>query len=447
MMIAVNAELAACVFVCEAKAAARAYMLEALEPEHFAQSPCADWWREAKRLEADGEGPAGWNVLERLISAKASVPASPDGWRGWWLTIREQAAGYLERGRLDNDERAEELVRELTNAHELRELRRVCAEVAGRAEGMAENGEQLRAELLERVTPRVADGAQGLISTKDAANELLERLTARTVAATPSPWPGLDACVQLSPGSLTVLAAATGVGKTVLAIQYARACAAAGSWCMFVGLEMPASANLARVARQEYGCEHRPEVLPPQLQSQAYAELIRGISSLVGEGLRVEWSCDAGQSTDHVAMRAKAFKARLEERGERLGLIVVDYLGILDPTGDDARRRMEKHELLGEYARRLKILARTIGAPVLALAQLNREAEKAGAKATRGMIGDSYAILRHADTVLLFSRPLPGAEPGPQAEPALSIQKARDGRAAFFRMTWDSARETYSMTP
>jgi hypothetical protein len=29
----------------------------------------------------------------------------------------------------------------------------------------------------------------------------------------------------------------------------------------------------------------------------------------------------------------------------------------------------------------------------------------------------------------------------------MSIQKARDGRAAFFRMTWDATRETYSMTP
>jgi replicative DNA helicase len=142
-------------------------------------------------------------------------------------------------------------------------------------------------------------------------------------------------------------------------------------------------------------------------------------------------------------MRAKAFKARLDERGERLGLVVVDYLGLLDPTGDDARRRLEKHEALGEYARRLKGLARTVNAPVLALAQLNRDAEKAGVKATRGMIGDSYAILRHADTVLLFSRPLPGADAS--GAPALSIQKAREGRTQFFDMAWDSARETYQM--
>ena len=82
-------------------------------------------------------------------------------------------------------------------------------------------------------------------------------------------------------------------------------------------------------------------------------------------------------------------------------------------------------------------------AAVLALAQLNRDAEKAGVKATRGMIGDSYAILRHADTVLLFSRPLPGADTS--GAPALSIQKAREGRTQFFDMAWDPARETYQM--
>ena len=442
-MIATDAEIAACVFVCEARASARMQLFEALEPQHFAQAPCADFWREAKRLEAEGEGPSGWNVIERAIAAKASTPNSPDGWRGWYLAARDRSAAYLERGRLDNDERADELAREIGNAHELREIRRVCAEIAGRAEIATENGASLRAELIDRATVRATEGATGLVSTRDAAIELVERLTARTVTATPSPWPELDACVQLSPGSLTVLAAATGVGKTVLALQYARACAAAGSWCMFVGLEMPASANLARVARQTYGCEHRPETLAPALQAAAYSQIVNAIGNLVNAGLKIEWSCDPSQSTDHVAMRAKAFKARLDERGERLGLVVVDYLGLLDPTGDDARRRLEKHEALGEYARRLKGLARTVNAPVLALAQLNRDAEKAGVKATRGMIGDSYAILRHADTVLLFSRPLPGADTS--GAPALSIQKAREGRTQFFDMSWDSARETYQM--
>ena len=142
MMIAVQAELAACVFVCEAKASARMALLEAIGPEHFAQAPCADWWREAKRLEAEGEGPVGWNVLERLISAKASVPASPDGWRGWWLTIREQAAGYLERGRLDENRFEQEVLFYLEKMDVTEERVRLRAHLAYFQEIMEQGDEQ-----------------------------------------------------------------------------------------------------------------------------------------------------------------------------------------------------------------------------------------------------------------------------------------------------------------
>jgi replicative DNA helicase len=236
------------------------------------------------------------------------------------------------------------------------------------------------------------------------------------------------------------------VGKTVLGIQYVRACAAAGAWCMFAGLEMDAGQNLARVARQEYGIEHRPELVVPTLRANAYRDLTQAVARLVHNGFRAEWACSPVQSTDHVAMRAKLFAARLADDGQRLGLIVVDYLGLLAPTAEDVRQRRDRHELFGEYALRLKQLARQLRVPIVALAQLNREAEKAGAKATRGMIGDSYAILRHADNVLVLTRPIPGTETEDASEPRLSIQKARDGSPAWFTLAWNDQHQRYEAT-
>lgn len=443
-MIATAAELAACVLVTTCAARTRARLLEALEPSTFAQAPCAAWWTEARAVENEGLPMESALLADRLTKAKREHPASPS-WRAWYLAARDASTDYLARGGLTTDERAEELLHELHAAAGLRDVATLCREVVGRAEAMREAPETLRAELLERAAPKVTSAAKGLQTTREAAAELLERLQARTKAATPSPWKELDECVQLSPGSLHVLAAATGVGKSVLAVQYARACHAAGTWCMFVGLEMPASANLARLARQEYGCEHRPEMLPPPLQAQAYRELLRAVGAIVDTGLRVEWSCDPGQSTDHVAMRARGMAARLAEQGQRLGLVVVDYLGILEPTAEDYRARRERHELVGEYARRLKLLARSLDVPILALAQLNREAEKAGTGATRGMIGDSYAILKHADAVMLLSRPIPGTIAEEGATPVLSVQKAREGRPAWLRMRWDEIKERYEV--
>ena len=441
-LIDLDAELAACVFVTGTTAAARAELFASVEPLHFAQQPCGDFWRVAKAFEAEGTSVAWSRICEALQASGASHPNSRS-WKDWYLAIRDQAAPYLHRGGLTPDERAEELHRDLVNAHERREIRRVCLEGAAKAEEKRQTGQALRQELAERLVAKATDRDDGLVSTREAAVELLERLQARTSAATPSPWPSVDRHAPLTPGSLTVLAAATGVGKTVLGIQYARACHHAGAWCMFVGLEMGAGQNLARVARQEYGTEHRPELVPEPLRPQAYSDLTRSVARLVEAGLRVEWSCSPVQTTDHVAMRAKLLASRLSDEGQRLGLVVVDYLGILTPTAEDLRQRRERHELFGEYALRLKTLARSLNVPVLALAQLNREAEKAGAKATRGMIGDSYAILRHADNVLILTRPIPGTESEGASEPRLSIQKAREGSPAWFTLNWNAQHERY----
>ena len=177
-----------------------------------------------------------------------------------------------------------------------------------------------------------------------------------------------------------------------------------------------------------------------------FRSFLVALTELVKRELPIEWACKPEQTTDDVAMRAKAMRAQLEEQGKRLGLVVVDYIGLLSNTSNDNRQKRERHEMLGEYAQRLKLLARALDAPVIALAQLNREAEKAGTGATRSMIGDSYAMLRHADNVLIFSRPLPGSPTEGTEKPRLSVQKAREGSPAWFTLEWNETHERYEMT-
>lgn len=445
-LIHVEAEAAACVFVTTSSARARAHVLAAIDRQHFAQEPCADFWTAAKAAEAAGESVAWPKLCDALQTSSKSHPQSKS-WRDWFLSLRDISGAYLHRGDLSPDERADELIHDLVNAHELREVRRVCLEGAGRAEQRGEHGATLRGEVLERLaaTTAPAKGA-ALVKANEAAAQLFEELHAQKGAPTPSPWPGLDYHAPLTRGSLTVLAAATGVGKSVLGVQYARACNAAGLTCMYVSMEVSAADMTRRLLRQETGAYQHPDRLSPEKQGAAHSALANAARKVFAKPVRIEWACEVEQTTDDVAMRAKAAKARLDEGGERLGLVVVDYLGILTNTSNDNRQRREKHELLGDFAQRLKILARTIDAPVLALAQLNREAEKAGASATRGMIGDSYAILRHADNVLIFSRPLPGSPTEGTEKPRLSVQKAREGSPAWFTLEWNETHERYEMT-
>lgn len=438
-MIPAEAELAACVFVCRCRASARATLLSALEPRHFGQAPCADWWRAVLRHEGEQKAVVSHAIVETLVREKASVPQSPSGWSGWELAARDASAAYLERGGLTNDERAEELVRDIRNAAELRDLRVLCAEVAGRAEQLREFADDLRHELLDRaasVSPK--QDATSMATLRDSGQALLDRLLSKEEPSTASPWKELDECFRLRPGSMTLLAAATGMGKTTIAMQFARACIHSGRSCFFVNFEMAEDEMHGVLATQEHGAPYDPQT------QEDFAAMIRAVTATINAKLPMYWGCSPEMNIDTAAARAKALHAQLTDEGKGLGLVIIDYLGGAPMSSEEARSKAARHEIMGARALRCKHLARALRVPVLVLAQLNREAEKAGNSATRAMIGDSYDMLRHADNVVLFSRPLPGQDSA-ATFPVLSVQKARKGRQGWFPLEWDWRTQTYSV--
>src|SRR5258708_191196 len=80
-----------------------------------------------------------------------------------------------------------------------------------------------------------------------------------------------------------------------------------------------------------------------------------------------------------------------------VGLIIVDYLQLVDLPPSE-RGKQQRHEMIGEISRNLKRLAQELNVPVMALAQLNREAATAEVPQLHH-IGDSDGIGRDADTV------------------------------------------------
>jgi replicative DNA helicase len=81
-----------------------------------------------------------------------------------------------------------------------------------------------------------------------------------------------------------------------------------------------------------------------------------------------------------------------------IGLIVIDYLQLIETNGGSERRRYEQ---VSEISRGMKRLAREFNAPVLVLAQLNRESEKGARKPQLSDLRDSGSIEQDADLVLL----------------------------------------------
>ena len=116
-----------------------------------------------------------------------------------------------------------------------------------------------------------------------------------------------------------------------------------------------------------------------------------------GEKLRKSpiWIDDAGTQT---ATKISAHARRLKARGG-LSLVVVDYIQLLD--GED--RRQGRREQVEAASRRMKMLAKEIQAPVVCMAQLNRQADQRDLPRLSDL-REAGGLEQDADTVILLHR-------------------------------------------
>jgi replicative DNA helicase len=122
-----------------------------------------------------------------------------------------------------------------------------------------------------------------------------------------------------------------------------------------------------------------------------------------------------------ITANARRLKAR-----HGIGLVVIDYIQLIDSESGDGRE--SRQEQIAKISRRLKVLARELGVPVIALSQLNRAVENREDRRPRmADLRESGAIEQDADLVLLLHRPEyydPNDQPG-TAE--LILAKNRNG--------------------
>ena len=197
----------------------------------------------------------------------------------------------------------------------------------------------------------------------------------------------------LGRGSLNVIAARPGMGKTALALSIALNVARRGQAVAIFSLEMPAVQLVTRML-----CSEARIDMSRLRQGQLLDRELSRLADAAGRMAEARLLIDDTPSLTLMELRARARRLHSEHR---LGLIVVDYLQLLSGSLSGENRQQE----IAAISRGLKGLARELDVAVIALSQLSRAVEARPNK--RPMLSDlreSGAIEQDSDLVLFIYR-------------------------------------------
>jgi len=276
---------------------------------------------------------------------------------------------------------------------------------------------------------------QGFQSMDTLVVELMDRVqemadNPNDITGVPTGFYDLDRMTSgLQAGDLVVLAARPSMGKTALAVNIAEHVALnEGLPVAVFSMEMGASQLAVRVVGS-IGRIDQGHLRTGKLSDEEWPRLADAIDRLRTVSLHIDETPGLTPSE----LRANA--RRLARQCGKLGLIVVDYLQLMSgsTTGGDNRATE-----LGEISRGLKMLAKELQCPIIALSQLNRSVEQRTDK--RPMMSDlreSGAIEQDADIIMFIYRDdyynKESKEPG-IAE--IIIGKQRNGPTGTVRLTF-----------
>ncbi|MBO5207170.1 MAG: replicative DNA helicase [Clostridia bacterium] len=199
--------------------------------------------------------------------------------------------------------------------------------------------------------------------------------------------------VQMGKGDFVIVGARPGMGKTSFALNIATNVAknSGKAVCIF-SLEMSAEQLVTRIISSEALVDSH-SLRTGELRPEDWDNIADVISQLSGCDIYID---------DTSAITAAEMKSKLR-RVNNLGLVVIDYIGLMQTSGNSDNRAQQ----VGEISRNLKIMAKDFGIPIVCCAQLNRGTESrpgAGKRPTLADLRDSGSIEQDADIVLFLYR-------------------------------------------
>jgi replicative DNA helicase len=246
------------------------------------------------------------------------------------------------------------------------EIARIGWEREGEARELVDRAEQIVFELSQqRVTSDFSDIASLLKDSFERITALYE--AGADVTGTPSGFRDLDRLTSgFQPGNLIIVAARPSMGKSALALCIAANLAVRTNTPVgLFTLEMSKSEVTQRLLCSEAKVESQ-RLRSGKLAPEDWPRLVAAGDKLAKAPIYVD---DTG-SINMMEIRSKA--RRLKSRHPDLGLLVVDYLQLMT-SGANAENRVQE---VSQISRQLKVLARDLDLPVLALSQLSRAVEQ-----------------------------------------------------------------------
>ena len=269
----------------------------------------------------------------------------------------------------------------------------------------ANNNDEDVPSLLDSAERQIMDVSErknrsGFREIKDVLNEALndvDRLSQKSedITGLPTGYREFDKMTAgLQPDNLIILAARPAVGKTAFALNIAQNVATSTDTSVAIfSLEMSAESLVNRMLCAE-GSINANHLRTGQLDEGEWQNLIVAMGALSNTSIFI----DDTPGIKMAEIRAKC--RRLAKEKGNLGLVVIDYLQLIEGSNKESRQQE-----VSEISRQLKKLAKELGVPILALSQLSRGVEQRQDK--RPVLSDireSGSIEQDADIVAFLYR-------------------------------------------
>lgn len=308
------------------------------------------------------------------------------------------------------------------------QARRDFGEAGPRITQLAASPDITRTELIDRAYQALDEASgvaevTGSVTAADLIVPMLDSLEAGPDEAMgiPTGWRDLDEVIPgFRPGEVTIIGARPSTGKSVILLNigaYAALCL--GKQILAVTLEMSRSEYMERLLSAEAGVD-LTRIRERQLDDADWAK-IRKAEPVIRDAR--ELAMHDGPALSVAGIRAELRAMR--RAGRPAELLTVDYLTLVESAKRSENRQVE----VSEISRKLKLLAKEFGIPVLAAAALNRGPEmRSDHRPLMADLRDSGSLEQDSDIVILLYREDQYEPESPRAgEIDLIVAKNRQG--------------------